>query len=385
MRSPLLISSLFLCFLPSCHQEEEAPAAPQRPPAVVQFVHPVQKEITAWDEYTGRLEAVNEVEVRARVSGLLERVNFTDGQLVEEGDLLFTIDREPFEAELAAAQADLAQAETERDLARSNYQRGQALLERNAIAAEDVEVRKGTFAGAEARVQAQRARVRIAQLNLEYTEVRSPITGRTADRFVSAGNLISGGTAQSTLLTTIVTVDPIYCRIEADEASVLKYMRLNLAGKRESAREGGLEIQMGLGDDEGFPRVGRIDFVNNAFDTGTATMRARAVFDNDDGFLTPGMFARVRLPGRGEYTAMLVPEIAVQTQQSFTSLLTVGEGEVVEVTPVTLGPLQGEMRVVEGELDTETRVIVSGITQARPGAPVQAERAPAESGEAESH
>ncbi|MDQ8191808.1 efflux RND transporter periplasmic adaptor subunit [Roseibacillus persicicus] len=383
MKSQFLIPTLIVLGLASCQDKDEsAQAPPARPPALVKFVHPVQKEIVAWDEYTGRIEAVREVEVRSRVGGLLESINFTDGQLVKEGELLFTIDKEPFEAELAAAKADLAQAETERDLAKSNYERGQALLKRNAIAKEDVEVREGDFAGAEARVLSQRARVRIAQLNLNYTEVRAPITGRIADRFVSAGNLISGGSAQSTLLTSIVSVDPIYCRIEADEASVLKYMRLNQQGKRESAREGGVEVEMGLGDDEGYPRRGRIDFVNNTFDPATATMRARAIFDNDDGFLTPGMFARVRLPGRGEFRATLVPEIAIQTQQSFTSILTVGENDVVEVVPVTLGPLQGDMRVVEEELPADTRVIVSGLTSAFPGSTVNPQ--PLQEKEAES-
>ena len=362
--------------VPACN---DSASPPKRPPTAVNFVYPVQNRITAWDEYTGRLEAVEDVELRARVSGLLESIHFEDGQLVRKGDLLFTIDPKPFQADLSAAEADLNQARAASHLAKVNLERGQDLLKRNAIAREGVDIREGDYAQAEARVEAAVARVAAARLSLGYTEVRAPIGGRASDRFVTEGNLISGGTAESTLLTTIVSVDPIFCRIEADESSVLKYMRLNQQGKRESARDTRIPVEMGLSDDKDYPRNGYIDFVNNSFDTATATLRARAVFPNEDGFLTPGMFARVRLPGRGEITATLVPEIAIQTQQDFTSLLTVDDGNLVKVTPVTLGPRHGRMRVIESELPLDTRVIVTGLTSIFPGttvAPVEQRATP---------
>ncbi len=370
MKTILLTFPLCLFALSACQKKEEKKQG-GRPPTVVRFVNPVQKKIIAWDEYTGRLEAVEQVDVRARVGGKLESVNFTDGQLVKKGDLLFTIDREPYEAKVAAAKADLAQAEAERELAKANADRGKKLLERNAIAKEDVDIRSGKFVTTQAKVQAEQARLDSAGLDLGYTEVRAPISGRISDRYVTEGNLISGGSAQSSLLTTIVSVDPIYCRIEVDEASVLKYMRMTQDGNDSPQRVAEMKVEMGLGDDEGFPRKGKIDFVDNRMDAGTATLRTRAIFDNKDGLLTPGMFAKVRLPGRGEFTATLVPEVAIQTQQDFTSLLTVGEDDKVKVVPVKIGPKHGDMRVIEGDLPMDTRVIVSGINTAFPGAKVQ--------------
>jgi len=373
---PLAIA---LATLTACDEKEgKVGSPPPKPLSTVHVVYPKQEVITAWDEYTGRLEAVEQVEVRARVSGLLESIHFEDGQTVKAGDLLFTIDSKPFLAELAGAEADLKQAESASALAKLNLDRGKELLKRNAIAREEVDIREGDYAQAQARELAERARVESAQLSLGYTEVRAAIDGRTSDRHVTQGNLISGGTAESTLLTTIISIDPIYCRIEADEASVLKYMRLNQQGLRESARDTRISVEMGLTDDDGYPQKGYIDFVNNTFDLATATQRARAVFPNTNGFLTPGMFARVRLPGRGEFEATLVPEIAIQTQQNFTSLLTVDADDSVVVLPVEIGPRHGKMRVIESKLSSDSRVIVSGIPSAFPGTKVNAVAEPTE-------
>jgi len=349
-------------------------ASTERPPPLVKFVNPVQEEIISWDEYTGRLEAVDHVEVRARVGGMLKKIHFEDGATVEKGDLLFSIDPRTFEADLAAARAELEQAKASRKLAQSNLKRGRSLLERDAISKEEVDARGGTYAEAEAGVQAAQARVERAELQLSFTKVHAPVDGRVSDEYVSEGNLISGGSAESTLLTTIVSIDPIHCRIEADEGSVLKYMRLAQSGERESARESRIRVEMGLTGEEGYPRTGYINFVDNAFDTDTATLRARAIFENEDRFLTPGMFARVRLPGTGKFLATLVPLRAVQTQQDSTSLLLVdGENRVRQKT-VKLGPVhEGDRQVIETELDDDARVIVSGIQAARPGEKVRAE------------
>ncbi|MBK1829098.1 efflux RND transporter periplasmic adaptor subunit [Verrucomicrobiaceae bacterium R5-34] len=366
-----MTSAAAISLVASCDKKAaQQGAAP--PKALVEFVHPEKKEIIDWDEYNGRLEAMESVEVRARVGGMLEEIHFTDGQMVEKGDLLFTIDAKPFAAALAAAEADLAQAESARNLAKTNFERGQKLLSRNAISKEEADIRSGDFTVAEARVQAAKARVETAKLDTDYTKVRAPIGGRISDHYVSTGNLISGGSAQSTLLTRIVSVNPIYCRIDADEASVLKYMRLDQEGKRKSARDHKVQAQLAITGDQGYPREGYVDFVDNSLNPETATLRARTIFENKDGLLVPGMFAKVRLPGSGKFMATLVPEIAIQTQQDFTFLLTVDGNETVKVVPVELGPTYGDMRAINGELPADLRVIVSGITGARPGASVQA-------------
>ncbi|MCU0795650.1 MAG: efflux RND transporter periplasmic adaptor subunit [Akkermansiaceae bacterium] len=361
---PLLLAALFL---PACKPRQAQGGPP--PPPVVDFVLPVTQTITSWDEYNGRFEAVESVEVRARVSGLLEEIHFKDGQTVEKGDLLFTLDRRPFEAALKAAEAELNQTRAAAELARSNYERARQLLEKNAVAAEEVDVRKGTLAEADARVEAAKARVETANLDLSYTEIRSPIHGRIADRFISVGNLISGGSAESTLLTTIVSIDPIYCRIDADEATVLKYLRLQQQENPESARSNPVPVEVAVDGDTGYPRKGVIDFVSNAFDPATATLRARAVLENKDNFLAPGMFAKLRLPGRGEYSATLVPEIAIQSQQDLTFVLTLDENNLIQALPVTLGPRHEDLRVIESEIPANTRILVSGLTIARPGMP----------------
>lgn len=377
MKVVYFIPALAAALVPACRKSEQpAQGGGAPPPPAVEFVHPVEKEIIAWNRYTGRMEAIQDVEVRARVGGLLEEIHFDDGDLVERGAPLFSLDPKPFEAALEAARAELEQAKASEKLAESNFERGKQLLERNAISKEEVDIRAGDFAVAESRVQASEARVRSAELDLGYTEVRAPIAGRVSDNFVSVGNLISGGSAESTLLTTIVSIDPIYCRIEIDDGSVLKYLRRAQAGGEEPRR---IPAQLGLGGEEGYPREGYIDFVDNTFDPGTATLRARAIFENEDEDLAPGMFARVRLPGRGEFTATLVPERAIQTQQNITSVLTLDEDDTVRMTRVTLGPTHnGDMRVIESELSTDERVIVSGITAARPGE--KADPRPAETG-----
>ena len=335
-RLTLLTTLSLTVLLASCKKEEEAPK--KRPMPTVEFVNPIQKTITSWDYYNGRVEAVESVEVRARVGGMLETIHFEEGAIVEKGDLLFTLDKAPFLAAKGVAQAQLAQMEAAVGLAKSNFERGKKLLERNAIAKEEVDVREGALAESIAQVQGARAELETTTLNLSYTEVRSPISGRIADHFITGGNLISGGSSDSSLLTTIVSIDPIFVRIDADESSVLKYLRLAKEGKRKSAREAVVSVGMELDGEEDYPRKGEIDFVSNSFDANTATLRARAIFENGDGILTPGMFAKVRLPGRGEYQATLIPELAIQTQQSLTTILTVGDDNKVKSQVVTLGP-----------------------------------------------
>jgi len=368
-RSTLL--SVPLLLLAACGDEAPpAPAAMPRP--TVEVVRPVVRDIVDWDEFTGRLEAIESVDVRARVSGLLESIHFEDGEEVEQGQLLFVIDPRPFQAELDARVADVQVAEAARNFARSNLERGRKLLESNAIAAEDVEGRSAALAETEAALEAARARVAAAQLDVDFTRVTAPIAGRASDHFVSVGNLISGGSAQSTLLTSIVSTDPIYCRIEADENLVLNYLRLNAAGKRQSSRDYEAPVQLGLADEEGFPHEGVLDFVDNRFDAGTATMRARARFDNPDSLLFPGMFARVRITGEGERQALLLPDKAVQTTQTLRYVLVVDETDVVQYRPVVVGALTPDgLREIKQGVGAEDRVVSSGLFFARPGTLVQ--------------
>lgn len=369
--------SLLLLLLTACG-DNDAPAAAATPRPTVEFVRPVARDIVDWDEFTGRLEAIETVDVRARVSGLLESIHFEDGEEVEEGQLLFVIDPRPFQAELDAREADVQVAEAARNFARSNYDRGRKLLESNAIAAEDVDARAASLAETEAALVAARARVAAAQLDVDFTRVTAPIAGRASDHFVSVGNLISGGTAQSTLLTSIVSTDPIYCRIEADENLVLNYLRLNAAGKRQSSRDYEAPVQLGLADEEGFPHEGVLDFVDNRFDAGTATMRARARFDNPDSLLFPGMFARIRITGEGERRALLVPDKSVQTTQTLRYVLVVDEADVVQYRPVVTGALTADgLREIKEGVAAEDRVVSSGLFFARPGTLVQPQEAEA--------
>lgn len=358
-----------ILLLAACTEQPEAGATPL---PTVEFVLPVQRNITDWDEFTGRLEATESVDLRARVSGLLESIHFEDGEVVEKGQLLFVIDARPFQAELDARLADVQLAESAYDLAKSNLERGRELLDANAIATEDVDARAATLAQTEAAMMAARARVAAAQLNVDFTRVTAPIAGRVSDHFVSVGNLISGGTAQSTLLTRIVSTSPIYCRIEADENLVLRYLRLNAAGKRQSSRDYDAPAQLSLADEQGFPHEGVLDFVDNRFDAGSATMRARARFENPDGLLLPGMFARVRITGEAERDALLVPDKAVQTTQTLRYLLVVDETNVVQYRPVVVGSLTEDgLREIKEGVQASDRVISSGLFFARPGALVQ--------------
>lgn len=368
------LSGLVLLLLAACGEApDQAPSAGPAP--TVEVVLPLARTIADWDEFTGRLEAVESVDLRARVSGLLESIHFEDGEMVEAGDLLFQVDPRPYQAELDARVADAALAEAARNLASSNLERGRKLLESNAIPAEDVDARVAALAEAEAALQAARARVDTAQLSVDYTQVRAPITGRVSDHFISVGNLISGGTAQSTLLTTIVSTDPIYVRIEADESMVLNYLRLNAAGKRQSARDYEAPVQLGLADEEGFPHEGVVDFVDNRFDQGTATMRARARIPNPDGLLFPGMFARVRITGEAEREALLVPDKAVQTTQTLRYVLVVDEQGIVQQRPVTVGQLTLDgLREIREGVGPDDQVVTSGLFFARPGSLVQPKR-----------
>src|SRR6056297_2415355 len=358
----------WMLLLAGCGTSTTKPQEP--PPPTVTVSKPLTKTIVEWDAYTGRLEAVNLVEVRARVGGHLQTVHFDEGQMVYKDDLLFVIDPQPFEAELNAAQAGLEQArsrsnqakamlneakarslqsEAQLKLADLRYKRAQSLNQRNAISQDEVDEREAEFlqasadiegvkaavnsaeaaiATAEAEIHLAEAGVETAKLNLDYTHILSPVDGRISRQEVNRGNLITGGTATSTLLTTITSMNPIYCAFDATEQDVLKYIRLARSGERESSRVAKNPAFLGLVDEEGFPHRGHMDFVDNRFDTDTASMRARCVFSNEDHLLLPGMFARIRIPGSAAYKAILIPDSAVGTDQSSQYVYVVVDGMI---------------------------------------------------------
>ncbi|MGH7207446.1 MAG: efflux RND transporter periplasmic adaptor subunit [Nitrospiraceae bacterium] len=353
---------------------ERPQAAPAPAPPQVTVTRPVVREVIEWDEYTGRLVAVESVEIRARVSGYLQSIHFTEGAIVKKGNLLFVIDPRPYQAELDRATAESKLANARLELAKSDYARAQRLLQVRAISEEEADTRAATQRQTQEQLQAARATVDAAKLNVEFTRITAPITGRISRKLVTEGNLIAGGTAQSTLLTTIVSLDPIHCYIEADERAYLKYARLSREGKRPSSREARNPAYLALADETGFPHKGYIDFVDNRLDPNTGTMTGRAIFPNPELTLTPGLFARVRIPGSGKYEALMIPDEAIGTDLSQKFVFVVNDQNLVEYRAVQLGTIINGLRVIREGLKPEDWVIVKGIQRARANIKVDPER-----------
>jgi RND family efflux transporter MFP subunit len=341
----------------------------------VKVVQPLVREITEWDEFTARLEAVDSVEVRPRVGGYLESIHFRDGAMVKKGDLLFSIDPRPYAAVLRRAEADRAVAIARLALARKNYERAADLVASRAISVEESDIRESSGRQAEASLHETEAAVEAARLDVEFTQVSAPISGRVGRKLVTEGNLITGGPgSQGTLLTTIVSLDPIYAYFEADEGSLLKYTRLARTGERLSSRDYKNPVYIGLADERGFPREGFMDFVDNQVDRGTGTIVGRAVLPNSDLSLTPGLFARLRLPGSGRYRATLLPDEAIASDQSQKYVFVVDQERKARYQPVKIGPLVDGLRVVREGVAAEDWVVVAGLQRARPGLVVDAQR-----------
>lgn len=337
---------------------EETP--PARPAPSVEIAMPTTRTITEWDVFTGRFVAAEQVEIRARVSGYLNAVHFQDGQQVEAGDLLFTIDPRPFEAALAGARADLVAANAALDNARAEAERGNRLLERGALAQEAADQRTRTLREAEAAYASARARKDQAELNLEFTEVRSPITGIVSDDFVNEGNLIVGGAQGGTLLTRVVQQSPIEFEFTTSEADFIRYRRLSHSGTDIAVSGAAQPVSLKLMDEGEFVHDGELHFVDNRLDPSTGTMRARAVFTNDDAIFAPGMFGRLRLAASGEYQAILIPDAVVQTDQASKFVWVANSENIAERRPVELGPIIDGLRVVRSGLQARDRVISSG-------------------------
>jgi RND family efflux transporter MFP subunit len=364
---PYALSGLLL-LMAACAQQQPTAAPP--PPPKVTVSQPINREVVEWEEYTGRLEAVESVEVRARVNGYLQSIHFKNGATVKQGDLLFVIDPRPYQAELERAKADLALANAKLERMNKDLARAQMLVRSRAVSEEEVDTRVSDQRQAQETVQAARAMVNAAQLNVEFTQVRAPISGRIGRNLVSVGNLINGGTTQSTLLTTIVSLDPIYCYFEADERSYLKGIRQLRNGDRMNGRAGKQAVYVALADEENFPHQGSIDFLDNRLDQNTGTITARAVLPNPDLLLAPGLFARVRLSAGDKYKALMLPPEAVGSDLSQQFVFVVDDQNLVQSRKVTPGPLIDGLRVIRDGLQPDDWVIVKGVQRAKTGAKV---------------
>ena len=353
---------------------QSAPAPPPPPPVTVS--HPIEREVVEWDEYFGHLDAVDSVDVRARVTGFIVSAPLKEGAIVKKGDLLFEIDVRPFQAELDARKADQARAEAQLYLANVEYKRTQGLLTEQAAPPIEFQTAESNQSQAVANVAAAKAAVEAAQLNVEWCHVVAPVAGRVSRMVVTPGNLISGGTGASTLLTTIQSLDPIYCYFEVDEQSVLKYQHLAREKKIVRILEYTTPCYLALDDEHDFSYQGTINFVDNHLDANTGTMIVRGVFPNPNQWLTPGLFARVRVPGSDRYRALLVPDVAVATNQSQKLLLVVGPDDTIVPHPVKLGALFGQLRAIQEGITPQDRVVVEGQMQARPGTKVAPHEAP---------
>jgi multidrug efflux system membrane fusion protein len=343
------------------------PPAP-KPPAVT-VAKPIRKTVTDWDEFTGRFEATDQVDVRARVSGYLQTIAFKDGSMVKKGDLLFIIDPRPYEAALKRAQAALTSAQSRVVQSGRDYGRSQELLKAGNVAATINDQRQAQTQQAQADVQAAEAQIQSDALNLEFTHVIAPISGRISRKYVSEGNLVSGGDS-ATLLTTIVSLDPIDFYFDADEISYLKYTRLSLAGLRPSSRDVANPVMIATSDETEFKHEGRMDFVDNSLDRNTGTMRGRALVPNSNYFFTPGQFGRVRLLGSAPYEALLIPDEAVSTDQSRKIVFVVGPDNVVQAHEVKLGRVFDGLRAITDGLKADDTVVISGLQRLRVGSPV---------------
>jgi len=340
---------------------------------------PVVKPIIEYDEFTGRLEAVRTVEVRPRVSGYIDSIHFDEGQKVKKGDLLVVIDPRPFQARVNSLQARVKQMEAARNLAKANKDRAQSLIDANAISREEYEVSHSEMLQAEADLEAAKADLEIAKLDLDFTRVTAPIDG-IADRYhVTEGNLVTGEPLNATVLTTIVPHNPIYAYYEIDERSFLRNVRRYFDGEMPGrASDERLPAYLGLDDEEGYPHEGEIDFSSNRLNPNTATLAVRAIFENDDEFLTPGLFARVRVPISREKDTMLIPDHVIGVDQTHRFVWVINEDNTAEQRRLTLGPKHEGMRVVRSGLEPRDRIAVSGIQFIRPGMPVAPQEQTAE-------
>lgn len=355
---------------------EAGPAsAPHPGPPPVTVTPVAARELAETTEFTGRLGPVDDVEIRPRVSGHVDEVHFQSGQLVKRGDVLFTIDSRYYRANLAAAEAQVVQARVRLETADREAARSTQLLEARAISIEEAEGRTARQAEARAALQSAEAARDLAQLDVEYTRIVAPVDGRVSRALVTPGNFVSGMPSANTLLTTIVSVDPMYVYVDVDENSLLHIQRLLRANALPSDAEGRVQVEVGLADEDGFPRAGVVESLGNQLDPGTGSILMRVLVPNPDGVLLPGLFARVRVPVSERKLTVLVDPRAIGTDQSQKFVYVVGDDKLAQYRPIQLGPVVEGLRVVRSGLEPGERIIVNGLQRARPGAPVTPELA----------
>jgi len=370
---PLLAAVGVLLMTGGCGSSgSNAPAAP--PPPQVSVAQVLEKRVKDWDEFTGRLQAVESVEIRPRVSGYIDKVAFTEGSQVKRGDLLFVIDPRPYKADADRAAADVKRYKTALDLARIELTRVQRLKDSGAVSEEELDERKSALAQTEANVAGSEAALEAANLNLNFTQVTSPIAGRASRAEVTRGNLVTGGINGGTLLSSVVSMDPMYLYFDADEQSYLRYSQMARSGERPSSRDVANPVQVGLANEEGFPHSGTVDFVDNQLNPQTGTIRARAILQNKDGLYTPGLFARVQLLGSSEYSAILIDDRAVNTDQSQKYVFVLGPGNVIEYRRVKLGRIIDGLRIVREGLKSGDVIVVNGAQRVHPGITVNPQK-----------
>lgn len=375
MKKFSILLTLFLLLLSGCDKSPNSPTTPIQPPAPppakVKITQPLNQKITEWDEFTGRIEAVNTVEVRARVSGYLEKVNFTAGAVVKKGDLLFVIDQKPFKTQLSYAVAELEQAKSKQELAKNELARAENLLKAKAISVEEYDARNKGLRTATAAVNSATAQVDSAKLNLEFTEVRAPINGRISRELITAGNLVNGSGGDATKLATLVSTNPVYVSVDVDERAILNY-------RREAQKQGhsleGTKVELALSDEQGFPHSGHVDYVAPMENPVTGTVSLRGVFANPDELLSAGFFARMRIRAGTPYDGLLLPDRAIGSDQANRVIWVIDSENKVSQRKIIAGKKIGDLRVIHEGLKTGEWVVIEGLQKLRPNSVVEPEK-----------
>jgi RND family efflux transporter MFP subunit len=370
------LAAIFL--LDACDRGGPPAAAQAPPPAPVTVTKPLSREVRDWDEYTGHLQSPETANVAARVSGLIEKTSFKEGALVKRGDVLFEIDARPFKADLDNKEATVVKDKAQLDLAKADAARSEQLLAQKAVSKQEVDTNNARVEQAAAQLEADKAAAETGHLALDWTKVTAPIAGRVSRIYVTVGNQVSGGagTGQATLLTTIVSVDPIYCYVPIPERAFLRYQDYAKQSRNAPLREARIECYIQLENEKTFPHEGVVDFIDNSIDTGTGTIQLRGVFANPKGELTPGVFARMRINRSDPYHTLLVPDIAIGTEQNERFVLVAGPDNTVVSKAVKIGGLFGSLRSITSGLEANDRVIINGLQMAIPGSKVDPKEVP---------